>query len=538
MADDVQAKLDRGELTGPQGPQGPQGVQGVQGERGETGPQGPQGEKGSPGQDADVAAAQEAIKAATEATDKANVASTKADTATASAIEATAKANEVASTLSANTLKGNVKDTFVHVDDAWPSNLLSIEIEGATEQTVTTGANLFDVRKFTPYDSAYGLTITVEDGFICLNGTVSGVGDIGSPSFNIGYYADNSLSGKSLNLKAFDVPSFIKSVYGLRTAEEKSIAVVASIHDGDNINGKFLLAISANPLTAYEPYTGGKPSPSPDYPQEIKVIENPTIQVRGRNLLDTDKGLNNCLVKNADGTYTLTKVSDRERFSGSIPFKVPKGSKIYISNALGQKDLNGKVSVIVKYTDNTSRTFGFYPHDISTFFAEKETNSIELYIESVIVNGASFTFIPQIEYGTQATAYAPYSGTSLPITLPAEHPYLAALPDGTHDEIVIDKDGNASLIARVKATTTDDINAVYNYEEKADGNDFQVYLGSKFKYGIGLAVSNTCVDGNVNQNNAANGGIIKGGYARMTKPKIVSRLTKCLVDSLHKGRLS
>lgn len=38
---------------------------------------------------------------------------------------------------------------------------------------------------------------------------------------------------------------------------------------------------------------------------------------------------------------------------------------------------------------------------------------------------------------------------SLPITLPAEHPYLAALPDGTHDEIVIDKDGNASLVARV-----------------------------------------------------------------------------------------
>lgn len=40
-------------------------------------------------------------------------------------------------------------------------------------------------------------------------------------------------------------------------------------------------------------------------------------------------------------------------------------------------------------------------------------------------------------------------GATLPITLPAEHPYLAALPDGTHDEIVIDKDGNASLVAMV-----------------------------------------------------------------------------------------
>ena len=42
------------------------------------------------------------------------------------------------------------------------------------------------------------------------------------------------------------------------------------------------------------------------------------------------------------------------------------------------------------------------------------------------------------------------AGTSLPITLHAEHPYLAALPDGTHDEIVIDKYGNASLVARVR----------------------------------------------------------------------------------------
>lgn len=45
------------------------------------------------------------------------------------------------------------------------------------------------------------------------------------------------------------------------------------------------------------------------------------------------------------------------------------------------------------------------------------------------------------------------AGVSLPITLPAEHPYLAALPDGTCDEIVIDKDGNATLVAMVGRDT-------------------------------------------------------------------------------------
>ena len=37
--------------------------------------------------------------------------------------------------------------------------------------------------------------------------------------------------------------------------------------------------------TSYEPYTGGIPSPSPDYSQEIKSVANPTVKVCGKNLL-------------------------------------------------------------------------------------------------------------------------------------------------------------------------------------------------------------------------------------------------------------
>lgn len=32
-------------------------------------------------------------------------------------------------------------------------------------------------------------------------------------------------------------------------------------------------------VTSYEPYTGGIPSPSPDYPQEIKSVVNPTVKL-------------------------------------------------------------------------------------------------------------------------------------------------------------------------------------------------------------------------------------------------------------------
>lgn len=44
-----------------------------------------------------------------------------------------------------------------------------------------------------------------------------------------------------------------------------------------NQSVKTCLGIGDDPV--YEPYTGGQPSPSPDYPQEIKSVVNPTVKV-------------------------------------------------------------------------------------------------------------------------------------------------------------------------------------------------------------------------------------------------------------------
>lgn len=455
VADDVQGRLDRGELTGPQGPRGPQGVQGDRGEIGPQGPQGVQGEKGNPGQDADVAAAQEAIKAATEATDKANASASKADTATASAIEATAKANEVASTLSANTLKGNVKDTFIHVDDAWPSSLLSIEIEGATEQVTTTGKNLLnpevlkDISNFDTSQKGQGFYVykfvvpSTGDYTVSVKKSVKNTNYLmisNSPTFGSGQQV--WISHPSVALKTSATFNGVSAIYLYFSDDIAKVQATLEKVGGVQIE-------TGTTATAYEPYTGGKPSPSVDYPQEIKVVENPVLWVTGRNLLDCDKGLNNCFVKNEDGTYTLTKVSARERFSGDIPFRVPKGSKIYVSGASALASTPCSVSMLFKYENNTQKTVPFVNEERTLLFTENAPTFMEFYVEGNIADGKSFSFAPQAEYGTKATAYAPYAGTSIPITLPAEHPYLAKLPDGTADTIEVDKDGNVTLVARV-----------------------------------------------------------------------------------------
>lgn len=55
----------------------------------------------------------------------------------------------------------------------------------------------------------------------------------------------------------------------------------------------------------------------------------------------------------------------------------------------------------------------------------------------------------QLERGSTASDYAPHTSQLQSFTLPAEHPYLAKLPDGTADEIRVDGDGNVELLARV-----------------------------------------------------------------------------------------
>jgi hypothetical protein len=74
------------------------------------------------------------------------------------------------------------------------------------------------------------------------------------------------------------------------------------------LSGNHILRISANTTVNttvyyqlekgskahdYEPYTGGAPSPSPDYPQEIKSVVNPTVKVCGVNLFDQTKVFKN-----------------------------------------------------------------------------------------------------------------------------------------------------------------------------------------------------------------------------------------------------
>lgn len=65
------------------------------------------------------------------------------------------------------------------------------------------------------------------------------------------------------------------------TPETESDVIRISYGDGSSgiiVFSEFQIE-KGSEATSYEPYVGGQPSPSPDYPQEIKSVVNPTVKV-------------------------------------------------------------------------------------------------------------------------------------------------------------------------------------------------------------------------------------------------------------------
>lgn len=69
--------------------------------------------------------------------------------------------------------------------------------------------------------------------------------------------------------------------------------IIQNLTAGTDYKGTVKLILASTSGADYEPYVGGQLSPSPDYPQEIKSVVNPTIKVRGKNLFDQAKVFKN-----------------------------------------------------------------------------------------------------------------------------------------------------------------------------------------------------------------------------------------------------
>ena len=181
-----------------------------------------------------------------------------------------------------------------------------MKVFGWSKQERTTGAQLFDASRFDGIEQ-YGVSLTVEDGVIYAEGTPTQnawitaklTADEIKKVFKNGKITIKSEKVDNCN---FTVGLYFEFIPTSFAADGSSIELtlpekitdgciyyyVNLIKDTEMIGGcKIMLYQDGN--GTWEPYTGGQPSPNPDYPQQIVSAGSDGkigIEVRGKNLVD------------------------------------------------------------------------------------------------------------------------------------------------------------------------------------------------------------------------------------------------------------
>ena len=163
----------------------------------------------------------------------------------------------------------------------------------------------------------------------------------------------------------------------------------------------------------FEPYVGGQPSPSPDYPQEIKSVVNPTVKVCGKNLWNPILG---GYISGIDGSIVAASkkqiaITDFIKTSGKDITVIARNFSSAIERSYAYRI--GFYNAEKKWIKNAFLSDG-NKHSINTFNITG-TEYIRVSAPSDIYDTI------QIEYGSEATPYEPYTEQSvqLPYTLNA-----------------------------------------------------------------------------------------------------------------------
>lgn len=186
------------------------------------------------------------------------------------------------------------------------SNWMQLEsIEGNTTQLQTTGAQLFDISNPSSAINQWVITdkrISITNptaGYLTINYTI----DV-KPSTMYTLYSvivndipDNNSMHISVTLLKKDgtvqdnivILNNTSSATFTTTADTKSIYIYFRnriIGDGGYFEN--IILNEGKTTVPWEPYTGGKPSPSPDYPQEIVNADIKSVTVKSAQMFDID----------------------------------------------------------------------------------------------------------------------------------------------------------------------------------------------------------------------------------------------------------
>ena len=226
-----------------------------------------------------------------------------------------------------------------HITDSDNGKIQDMIIYGRSSQFTTTGKNLLKYPYVEANKTSFGIKFTDnKDGSITISGT-------GTETAYYNLY--QNIDGKRLTLASGTYKLVVKgrskcNVFvnnGVNSAKNEGTFTITDGHNDvrcfieapkglavdEIIYPMIQLASSTN--ESYEPYTGGKPSPNPDYPQEIKSVVNPVVKVCGKNLLQPNLRYNDRVKINIKKGTKLTLICKNGVVSkgGNLKFEKANG---------------------------------------------------------------------------------------------------------------------------------------------------------------------------------------------------------------------
>ena len=307
------------------------------------------------------------------------------------------------------------------LENAIGKPLKGLRIYGKSKQVTTTGAQLLDYDNLMP-DIAYD-----NDGALQPN-----KGYVSSQLIKVTSNSPYTISG--LNKVAVIILQYSSEKVLLSRKPSNTNGTYTTLDNVYYIGLTFYANVTVDMLKnvmlnagstslPWEPYTGGKPSPSPDYPQEIESAGSGGkigIEVRGKNLMD------------------FTKVPDAsDLYQG---WKIPKKDYESATVTLFDNDVTANISeVFFGFTKKGTNADGGYEWMVRKGEIKKrEFNSKYGYL-SIFPKDAMKTFLQRfkilVEIGTIPTAYEPYHELqSMSISTPNGLPGIPVSSGGNYTD--------------------------------------------------------------------------------------------------------
>lgn len=404
---------------------------------------------------------------------------------------------------------------------------VGMRVYGKAEQNTTTGAQLLNAPDKT--NKIFGVTMSVSGGIASFSGTLS--------SNNATFWFIGSYNGVDV-VMTLPAGKYYLQNCSMQTLGNSALKTGAITSETEiQITGVAYTYTDSSPKTIYpminagskalpwEPYTGEKPSPSPEYPQEIEIPGSDKeirVELKAANLIPLNENEEKTqygvtFKQNADGSVTINGQNTGEANSvynlitndALLARQFAKIGTLYLSgNKAGTNvtlqcwNYDGNNSAAKDNGEGVSFVFTNVtaPYNIALVVP---TNEI---VDNVTIN-------PMLNAGTTALPWAPYKDQSLTLSTPNGLPGLLVDSGGNYtdsngqqwicDSVEFYSDGTGKKIQRLKRASGLAFKKV-SYGIQEESYLYETYLSDLSENGYppclctGLKYDKRILDNNLN----------------------------------------